>query len=71
MTVVGLLVPESLPFLESLSWFDVGYRELTPLDMLRRYESGWRNLGVTGAPTDEELAFIRALARTYGSVLDV
>ncbi len=63
--------PERLPFLESLSWFDREWRKLPPLDMLRRYESGWRQKGVVGEPSPEEMDFIRALARRYGSTLDV
>ncbi len=66
-----ITVPERLPFLESISWFDARYRDLEPLDMLRRYEAGWRNLGVTAEPSPEELDFIRALIARYGSFLDV
>lgn len=66
-----IAVPERLPFLESISWFDALYRELSPLDMLRRYEAGWRHKGVLGEPSAEEERFIRALARRFGSVLDV
>lgn len=61
--------PRELPFLESLSWNDVGWTELTPLEMLKRYEAGWRWRGVLADPTAEELAFVRDLVRTYGSVL--
>jgi hypothetical protein len=64
-------VPEQLPFLKSISWFDQDYRNLSLLDMLRRYESGWRHLGVLGDPTPEEWAFIRALVARFGSIIDV
>ena len=64
-----LSVPEHLPFLASLSWFDRDYRDLAPLDMLRRYEAGWRHLGVLGDPSPEEWAFIRALVARFGSFL--
>jgi hypothetical protein len=67
----GLEVPADLPFLESLSWFDARWRELEPIEMLRRYEAGWRNRGVTAEPSERELAFVAALVRRYGSVLDV
>jgi hypothetical protein len=67
----ALQVPARLPFLESISWFDATPRALDPLDMLRRYEAGWRFRGVTADPTAEELAFIRALGARYGSFLDV
>lgn len=63
------VVPRELPFLESLSWNDRGWRELGPLEMLQRYEAGWRWRGVLADPSEEELAYVRWLVRTYGSVL--
>lgn len=66
-----LSIPECLPFLESISWFDRTYRNLPPLDMLRRYEAGWRHKGVLADPSPEELDFIRELVRRYKSFLDV
>ena len=66
-----ITVPEHLPFLESLSWFDRNYRDLPLLDVLRRYESGWRYLGLLAEPTPEEWDFIRALVARFGSFLDV
>ena len=48
--------PRELPFLESLSWNDRGWRELSPLEMLHRYETGWRWRGVLADPTEEERA---------------
>jgi hypothetical protein len=68
---VDIQVPKELPFLESISWFDRLWRDLSPLDMLRRYESGWRYLGVTADPSQEEWEFIRTLVARYGSHLDV
>jgi hypothetical protein len=62
-------IPRELPFLESLSWNDRGWRELSPLEMLRRYEAGWRWRGVLADPSEEELAYVRSLVRAYGSVL--
>lgn len=67
----ALEIPERLPFLESISWFDRSYRALSPLDMLRRYESGWRHRGVLGEPSPEEWDFIRELVKRFGSYLDV
>jgi hypothetical protein len=64
-------IPERLPFLESISWFDRNYRDLSPLDMLRRYEAGWRHKGVLGEPSPEEWVFIRELVKRFGSFLDV
>jgi hypothetical protein len=66
-----IAVPEQLPFLESVSWFDRNYRDLAPLDMLRRYEAGWRYKGVLAEPSSQEWAFIQALVRQFGSYLDV
>ena len=68
---IEILVPEELPFLESISWFDRLYRDLPPLDMLRRYEAGWRNVGVLADPSPDELSFIRELVKRFGSYLDV
>lgn len=64
-------VPDELPFLASISWFDAAYRELEPLDMLRRYEAGWRYLGVLADPSPDEERFIQALVARFGSVLRV
>lgn len=66
-----LAIPEHLPFLKSLSWFDRSYRDLSLIDMLRRYESGWRHLGVMADPSPEEWDFIRALVARFGSFLRV
>jgi len=66
-----LRIPERLPLLEALSWFDKDWRALSPIDMLRRYESGWRQRGVMADPSDEELAFVRELIRRHGSFLHV
>jgi hypothetical protein len=64
-------IPERLPFLESLSWFDTRWRELSPFEMLQRYERGFRHRGVTADLSAEEAAFLRALIRRFGSDLDV
>ena len=66
-----LVLPERLPFLESLSWSDRNYRDLPLLDIVRRYESGWRYLGLLADPSPEEWDFIRALVSRFGSYLDV
>jgi hypothetical protein len=71
MATAEIAIPARLPFLESISWFDCKYRDLAPLDMLRRYESGWRHRGVLADPSPEEWEFIRGLVQRYGSHLDV
>jgi hypothetical protein len=66
-----IAIPEELPFLKSISWFDRSYRDLSPLDMLRRYESGWRHLGVLADPSPEEWELIWTLVARFGSFLHV
>jgi hypothetical protein len=63
--------PERLPLLEGISWFDRDPYALDPLEMLRRYETGWRHVGALAEPSAEELEYIRALAAVFGSTLDV
>ena len=70
-TQAELRVPAELPFLASISWFDADYRALDALEMLSRYEAGWRYLGVLGEPSPEEERFIKALVHRFGSILDV
>jgi hypothetical protein len=70
-TAPEIVLPQNLPFLESLSWSDRRYQDLALIDILRRYESGWRHLGVLADPSPEEWDFIRALAARFGSHLDV
>lgn len=66
-----LVVPDELPFLESLSWFDARWRELSAFEMLQRYEKGWRHRGVTADLSAKETAFVRALVQRFGSEIDV
>ena len=63
------MTPMDLPFLKALSWSDHGDLKLSPEDLLRRYEAGWRWRGVLAEPGAEELAFIRHLAARYGTVI--
>ncbi len=44
-------------------------RQLTPEEMLRRYERGWHYREVFGRPNSQERGFIDALVQTYGSWL--
>ncbi len=63
--------PSKLPFLESISWFDADPYALEPIDMLRRYEDGWRYVDVLAPLSYEERQFVAALVRELGSFLDV
>ena len=66
-TATPVHVPEDLPFLESLSWFDARWRELSAFEMLQRYERGFRHRGVTADLSTEEAAFLRLLVlRKHG-----
>ena len=64
-------VPEDLPFLASISWFDADYRALDPFEILNRYEAGWRHLGVLADPSQGERRFVEALIERFGSHLPV
>ena len=70
-TADDIAIPAELPFLKSISWFDRDYKNHPLVDILRRYEAGWRHKGVLGDPSPEEWEFIRALAARFGSTLDV
>ena len=70
MEVKDVAVPAELPFLASLSWSDRGWRDLGSLEMLRRYEAGWRYKGVLAEPSAEEEVFIRTLVQRFGSIID-
>ncbi len=59
--------PETLPFLEAVSWQGEVDSQLTPEEMLHRYERGWHYRGVLAEPSAEELAFVQALSQRYGS----
>lgn len=63
-------VPAKLPFLEAISWYDRRPLELSPKDMLTRYEAGWRFCGVLCDLSDEEREWIRYLVERHGSTID-
>ncbi|MBN1605627.1 MAG: hypothetical protein JW940_03300 [Polyangiaceae bacterium] len=70
MTATAPHVPDELPFLEAVSWYDRRPRELSAREMLSRYEAGWRFRGVLCEPTGQERAWIRYLAQRFGSIID-
>ena len=61
--------PESLPLLEAISWYDRAPLELSPKEMLARYEAGWRFRGVLADTSPEEVDWIRYLIERYGSTI--
>ncbi|CUR30997.1 hypothetical protein [Planktothrix tepida] len=62
-------IPEKLPFLERLCWQRIGIENLTPLEMLKRYERGWHYRDIFGEINPTEAEFIQQLAQQYGSWL--
>jgi Nucleotidyl transferase AbiEii toxin, Type IV TA system len=63
-----IIQPLKLPFLEYLSWQIVDPYRLTEVEMLARYERGWRHQGQIDIPGDE-LAWIEQLALNNASWL--
>ncbi len=61
------IVPTRLPFLAEVCWQVKDIYQLTPLEMLRCYERGWRYR--SGPLEPEEQTFIDQLAQQYGSWL--
>jgi hypothetical protein len=60
-------VPTRLPFLAEICWQVTDVYQLTPLEMLRCYERGWRYR--SGPLEAEEQTFIDHLVQQYGSWL--
>jgi hypothetical protein len=64
-------IPEKLPFLEAVCWDLVDVQDLTPDEMLNRYERGWDYRGALADVEGKEKLFIRKLAVTKGSWLQI
>lgn len=60
-------IPGKLPFLESICWQTQNVRHFSLLEMLNRYERGWRYRGVLADLEGEELEFVRDLAKKTDS----
>jgi hypothetical protein len=58
-----------LPFLKAICWQTADIKQLTPAEMLSRYEQGWQYRGVLGQPSAEELLWIAEISHCYGSWL--
>lgn len=65
------VVPEELPFLESICWQTADVYHFTPEEMLSRYERGWEYRRLFGNLEGEELGFLKELAQHYDSWLQV
>ena len=62
-------IPEQLPFLERLCWQRTGIDNLTPWEMLKRYERGWHYRDIFEKINPTEAEFIQQLAQHYNSWL--
>lgn len=70
-TINPVIVPEKLPFLESICWQTANVYRFTPEEMLSRYERGWQYQKLFNNLEGEELHFLQELARRYQSWLQV
>jgi hypothetical protein len=70
MSVALPPVPQQLPLLRAISWYDGDPARLSPEEMLSRYEAGWRYCGVLAQPSPEESEWIRCLVERFGSTID-
>jgi hypothetical protein len=68
-TIDATVVPEELPFLESICWQTADVYQFTPEEMLSRYERGWEYRQLLGNHEGEELCFLTELAKRYHSWL--
>ncbi len=64
-------IPERLPFLEAVCWDLRDVRDLTPDEMLNRYERSWDYRGSLADVEGKEKAFIKELAIAKGSWLQL
>jgi hypothetical protein len=68
-TIDAPVVPEKLPFLESICWQTANVYQFTLEEMLSRYERGWEYRQLFGNLEGEELSFLKELAERYHSWL--
>jgi len=66
-TNTPISMPDKVPFLQAICWQTAEVRHFTPEQALARYERGWTYRGVLEDLKGEELDYVRALARTFGS----
>ena len=62
---------QTYPFLRSLLWQGDRERDLSDQDMLSIYERGWRFRDVLSPLGFGEIAYVKHLASTYGSWLEL
>ncbi len=64
-----LVIPEKLPFLESICWQIENVYKFTLEEMLSRYERGWNYRDLFNNLEGEELSFLKEIAKRYNSWL--
>ncbi len=64
-----LVIPEKLPFLESICWQIENVYKFTLEEMLSRYERGWDYRDLFNNLEGEELSFLKEIAKRYNSWL--
>lgn len=69
-TINPTIVPQKLPFLESICWQTGDIYRFTPEQMLSRYERGWQHRQLFNNLEGEELKFLKVLAKRYHSWLE-
>lgn len=62
-----LSIPGRLPFLSAICWQTKDVRAFSPVEMLERYERGWRYRGVVADLDPEEREFVKRIATHFGS----
>ncbi len=68
-TKIKQSIPETLPFLEAICWQTENVYRFDPEQMLSRYERGWRYRNLFNNLEDQELGFLKQLAKHYNSWL--
>lgn len=68
-TIHAPVVPEKLPFLESICWQTADVYQFTPEEMLSSYERGWKYHQLFRNLEGQELGFLKELAKRYHSWL--
>ena len=70
-TATKTSLPQKLPFLEAICWQTQDVYRFSPEQMLSRYERGWEYRKLFKNLEGEELIFLRELAKSYNSWLQV
>jgi hypothetical protein len=64
-----IVIPQKLPFLESICWQTENVYKFTLEEMLSRYERGWDYHDLFNNLEGEEFTFLKEIAQQYNSWL--